>query len=71
MASGKVSVFLADDALLNVSDRVDVDLVLTDADGVTCKAVVASAEIETEGALRSTLALAGAFHTPEGRRVFG
>jgi hypothetical protein len=71
LSSGDVSLSLADGALLNVSDRVDVDLVLVEADGQACKAVVESAEVETEGALRATLSLRGSFYAAGERRAFG
>jgi len=70
LESGDVTVSLAGDTLLSISDRVDVVLSLTDANGNVCKAVVESAELETAGTVRSTLALRGAFRTPAGDRVF-
>jgi len=71
LSSGDVSLSLAEGALLNVSDRLDVDLVLTEADGQVCQAVAEAAEVETKGALRSTLSLVGAFYAPGGRQIFG
>jgi hypothetical protein len=69
--SGDVKITVVQGALLRISDRVDVSLSLTDGEGQRCDARVESAEIETEGKIRSTLALAGAFRDPAGKRVFG
>ncbi len=55
--------------LLNISDRYDVVMSLTDGNGQVCEAVVESTE-ETSGELRSTLSMKGAFYTPSGERVF-
>lgn len=70
LRSGPLTVCLTDGALLNIADRFDVALSLTDAQGRLCQAVVESAKIDTAGRLRSTLALAGSFRTPTGERIF-
>ena len=58
-------------ALLRISDRIDVKFSLTDSKGVNCKGIVESVEVQTKGKIRSTLLLKGAFHRPNGARVFG
>jgi len=70
LESCNVTLALTDDALLRVSDGLDVGFTLTDHAGQVCNAVIESAEVETSGQLRSTLALRGAFRTPAGERVF-
>ena len=62
---------LVKDALLRISDRVDLKLSLTDSRGQDCKAIVESAQVQTKGKIRSTLLLKGAFRRPDGERVFG
>jgi len=44
---------------------------MTDSEGNKCTAIVESVEVQTEGKIRSTLLLRGAFRNPDGRRVFG
>ncbi|UCD00155.1 MAG: hypothetical protein JSW66_09790 [Phycisphaerales bacterium] len=58
-------------ALLRISDRVDLGLTLIDGEGRKCTAIVESVDVQTEGEIRSTLLLRGAFRDPDGRRVFG
>jgi hypothetical protein len=58
-------------ALLRISDRVVLKLSLTDSKGQKCHAIIESAEVQTEGKIRSTLLLKGAFHSPDGERIFG
>ncbi len=70
LESGDVRIALADDALLNISERVDIGLSLTDSEGRVYQAVVETSEVQMEGVLRSTLALRGAFYAPSGERVF-
>ena len=70
LSSGEVTISSGSDAFLNVSDRFDIVLSLTDADRQGCEAVVESVEVETEGSLRSTLSLVGAFYAPDGQRLF-
>ena len=70
LQSGDVTILTGKDGLLNIANRFDVVLALTDAEGQVCDAVTESAEIETAGKLRATLALEGAFYTPAGDRVF-
>ena len=59
------------DALLRISDRVDLKFSLTDSKGQACNGIVESIEVQTAGKIRSTLLLKGAFRRPDGRRVFG
>jgi len=61
----------ARNALLRISDRVDVSFSLTDRKGQNCSGIVESIEIQTKGKIRSTLLLKGAFHNPDGGRIFG
>jgi len=68
--AGSAKVTVADNALLNISDRCEVILSLVNSDGQVCDAVVESTQTETEGKLRSTLLLTGSFRTPDGERVF-
>ena len=70
LRTGDVSVSPADGAVIVLSDRYDVRLSLTDTQGQVCHAVVDSANVETAGGLRSTLALSGSFYAPAGDRVF-
>ncbi|MCP4263268.1 MAG: hypothetical protein GY774_38030 [Planctomycetes bacterium] len=58
-------------ALFRICERVDLRLTLTDIKGRKCHAVVESVEVQTEGKIRSTLLLKGAFHSPDRERVFG
>jgi hypothetical protein len=67
--SGKVQLLTVPGALFRISGRADVKLVLTDRNGQRCEGVVDSGKIETEGKLRTTLALSGSFRTPDGKRV--
>lgn len=67
--SGIIQISLHPGALLRISERVDVKMVLTDREGKRCEGAVESEKVETDGKLRSTLALAGSFRSPEGRRV--
>jgi len=58
-------------ALLRISDRVDVKFSLTDSKGANCNGIVESVEVEARGKIRSTLVLKGAFRSPDGERIFG
>jgi hypothetical protein len=69
LKSGSVRLSTVPDALLRISDRMDVKLVLTDKNGKRYEGMVESAKIETMGQLRSTLVLSGSFYTPEKRRL--
>jgi hypothetical protein len=69
LGSGKVRLKTIPGSLLRVSDRFDVRLVMNDRYGKRCEAVATSSKIEKSGYMRSTLALAGSFRTPEGARV--
>ncbi|MFQ6036733.1 MAG: hypothetical protein ACE5NM_12920, partial [Sedimentisphaerales bacterium] len=66
-----VVVSLVKDALLRVSGRVDIKLSLTDSKGQNCNGIIESVEVQTEGKIRSTLLLKGAFCSPDGGRVLG
>lgn len=67
--SGSIQLSTLPGILLRISKRVDVKLVLTDKERKRCEGVVDSAKVETDGKLRSTLALTGSFRSPEGKRV--
>lgn len=69
IGSGKVKLESFPGTLLRIADRFDVRLVMTDQYGTHCEAVVDSGAIETEGPLRSTMALSGGLKTPDGSRV--
>jgi len=71
LQSGAVTLASVPNGLLRVSDRFDVTLTLTDSAGQLCTAHTESAEIETQGPMRSTMLLKGAFQTPSGRRSIG
>lgn len=71
LSTQSVLVAPAAGALLRISDRVDLELAMTDREGTKSIAVVESSDVQTEGAMRSTLLLRGAFHDPDGKRVFG
>ncbi|MHC4542191.1 MAG: RIFT barrel domain-containing protein, partial [Planctomycetota bacterium] len=66
-----VVVSLLGDALLRISDRVDLGLTMTDSEGEECTATVESVDVQTEGEIRSTLLLRGAFRDTDGQRVLG
>ena len=68
-SSGVVQLTTVPGALLRISNRFDVKLVLTDKQGKRCEGVVESAKVETNGKLRSTLLLSGSFRTPEKQRM--
>jgi len=70
MRSGELTVSRAEDALVSIAERFDIVLALTDGDGQVCKSRVESAAVDTAGPMRSSLSLVGAFHRPEGDRVF-
>ena len=70
LRSGDVTISLAEGALLNISERLELVLSLTDSEGRLCEAAVESCEVETAGKMRSTLSLVGSFRTPAGERVF-
>ncbi len=71
LRAGAVLVSVAGNALLRISDRVDIGLTMTDGQGKTCAATAESVDVQREGAIRSTLLLRGAFRGPDGRRVLG
>ncbi len=61
----------ADDAVLSVGDRLDVQFTLIDDEGRRCQGVVESSDVEASGPVRGTLLLRGAFRGPDGSRVLG
>jgi len=69
--TGEIVLSPVENALLRISNRVDLKLLLTDSEGQACNGIVKSIEVQTEGKIRSTLLLKGAFHRPDGQRVFG
>ena len=69
--SGKVEISTVKNAILRISNRFDIGLTLIDNKGQNCRGIVESTDIETEGEMRSTLVLSGAFRTADGERVFG
>ncbi len=69
VSSGSVLLRTIPGSLLRISDRFDVKLILTDRNGKRCEGMVESSKVETSGKIRSTIALSGAFRTPEGNRV--
>lgn len=68
--SGTIQLSTSSVALLRISKRVDVKLVLIDRDGQRCEGVVESAKVEKEGSLRTVLSLAGSFRNPKDKRIF-
>ncbi len=60
----------AEEGLLDISGRLGVDLVLTDAQGNLWPAKAESVRIEPAGGLRSTLMMVGSFRRPDGARGF-
>jgi len=68
--AGQVDITQAQDALLDIIGRWNIDFKLTDGEGAVCRAIPESCAIETAGPLRGTLALRGNFFTPDGRRLF-
>jgi hypothetical protein len=68
-SSGSVHLSTIKGALLRISNRFDVKLILTDKQGKRCEGIVRSTKVETNGKLRSTLLLEGSFFTPEKQRV--
>ena len=69
ISSDKVQIRSIPGALLRISDRFDIKIILTNRNGIRCEAVADSYQLETSGKMRSTLALSGSFRTPEGMRV--
>jgi len=69
--TGEISLSAAQNALLRISDRVDIKLSLTGGEGQSCKGILESIEMQTEGEIRSALLLKGAFRRPDGGRIFG
>jgi len=69
--TGGILVSSVKDALLRISNRIDLKFSLTDSNGQDCNGTVESIEVQKKGKIRSTLLLKGAFYRPDGRRVFG
>ena len=57
--------------LLTLSDRLRIDMSLTDSRSRSCRAVTESAKLETAGPLRASLVVSGAFCTSHDQRVLG
>ena len=70
LGTGKLSLTIGTDALLNISDRLDVHLSMVGKDGVLCQAVMEDAQLEDVGPMRATVALTGAFVAADGARMF-
>jgi len=68
--TGPTWISTGDRTLLNIADRFDFTLTLTDDRGQHCQAVLESASVENAGDLKATLAMKGSFQSPEGDRVF-
>ena len=68
VASGAVELAPVDDALL-ISQRLDLQFVLTDREGRNAQAR-SNPRIETAGPMRSTMLLTGSFRTPTGQRAW-
>jgi len=66
-----IELSLVKNALLRISNRVDLKFTLTDKAGQKCHAFIESVEVQTEGKIRSTLLLKGAFRNSNGERIFG
>lgn len=71
LTTGNLVVEAAQNGLLQISDRVELKLVMTDGEGRESAAIVESVEVQTEGEMRSALLLRGAFRNPDGKRVLG
>ncbi len=69
ISSGKVDLRTISGALLRISNRFDVKLVLKNREGERCEAVVSGSKLETKGPMKSTMVLDGAFRTASGKRV--
>ncbi len=69
VSSGKAELKTVAGALLRVSDRYDIRLVMKNKQGIRCEAIAESMEIETAGKMRSTLILKGSFRDPQGLRI--
>jgi hypothetical protein len=69
--TGTLRLQVAADAALSIDNRLDIQLTLIDAQGESCRGVVESSSVETDGLLRGTLFLRGAFRRSDGSRVLG
>lgn len=71
LQSGRTEVSPAEKGLLHIAERANLRFTLVDDAGRRCIGFIQSAEVETRGAIRSTLALRGTFQTADGKRVLG
>ncbi len=70
LRSGNIEVVAGGSGLLRISDRLDIGFSVTDCDGQDYYAAADSVTVQTEGQLRSTLALTGSFRDAAGERLF-
>ncbi len=70
LKSGDLELAAAGSGLLRISDRLDIGFSVRDCDGQDYHAAADSVTVETEGQLRSTLALTGSFRNAAGERLF-
>lgn len=68
VGSGQVNISAIPGALLRISKRVDVKLIMINRKGERCEGITESSIVETEGKLRSTILLKGSFRTPGGQK---
>src|SRR5690606_11578742 len=69
IGSGNIQLKTVPGALLRISTRFDVKLVMIDPSGNRSEGVVKTSKVETSGNMRSTMALSGSFHSPDGKRI--
>lgn len=69
ISSGNVKLATTPEALLRISDRFDVKLVMKNKSKERCEATVTSSKVETNGEMRSTMILSGSFNDPAGKRM--
>jgi hypothetical protein len=70
LVSGNLVAAPVDNALLRISNRLELSLAMVDSKGQRFNGVVESVTVDTEGEMRSTLMLAGALRTTSGKRAF-
>ncbi len=70
LSSGDMEIVTAGDGLLRIADRIEVRFHATDSSGKQYEARAESVDVETEGPMRSTLALKGSFEGAAGERLF-
>ncbi len=71
LRTGAVRLGPADDAVLNIGERLAVRLTLVDDRGRRCQGVVESRIVEARGPVRGTIRLEGAIRDPDQARVMG